>query len=1368
MLAMRMVSAIRHELQRQISVKTLFQQATVAALAIHLQGKMKLKEPAAIRAGVRPERAPLSFGQERLWFIHQLEGSVQYHIPEAIRIRGDLRREALSSALREIVRRHEVLRTVIKEENEVVWQETLAWEEWELGWIEGGEDTLQPLMTALLLQPMDLTRDFMLRATLIGLGPGEHVLVLITHHIASDGWSAGILLSELWTLYGSFTKNEELSLPKLPLQYTDYACWQRNHLSGLLLEGHIDYWKQKLSGVEMLMLPVDHSHLPEQGRKGANLYRRLGKELSEGLRRLSRQQECTLFMILLTVFKILLSRWSGQQDICVGSPIAGRTQRELEGLIGFFVNTLALRSDLSGDPSVQELLQRVRVTALDAYEHQEIPFEKVVEAVVRQRDLIRNPLFQVMFILQHVQEQALPTPEGLEWSPVLFVQKTAVFELTFCVTESPEELGLIVEYCVDLYEEATITRMMDHFIQLLQAVVRHPEKKISELPMLGDMESRRMVEMGKGKVIAYDREATVVSLFSEQALQMQEAAAVVFEDRILSYRQLDESSTRLANYLKRSGVGVETPVAVCMERSPELLIGMLGIMKAGGAYVPIDPDYPVERIAYMLSDTGVSLVLCSPASKAALPEGFSGRALLVDDAGQEPVTLPLVALQSGNLAYVMYTSGSTGRPKGVMVEHRNITSLVKGGGYMSLTSSDVLLGAGSPSFDAITHEYWGALLNGGKLVLCSKHTLLDHRLFKTVMRDNKVNKMFFTTGWFNQLVDAEVGLFAGLEVVMVGGEKLSPGHIDKFYKAHPCIRLFNVYGPTENTTFSLICPVAQPYGGEDPPIGRPLGNRSAYILNALQLAPAGVPGEICVGGDGVARGYFGQRELTAEKFLPDLFGEEGGRIYRTGDIGKWLPDGNIAYLGRMDEQLKIRGHRIEPGEIESVVQASGMVHQVVVLGRKDTMGRMGLVGYVVAGGNDFDRQGMVSYLQQFLPEYMIPPLWVEMEEMPLNSSGKVDRRALPEPERKGPEDGYVAARDETEEQLVTIWQEVLGMERIGVHDNFFQLGGNSLIMLSLLKKIRQLCPTIYLKDLFIHQTVGRLAMFIAEKMGQDRRDGMEWADGHLILLNDADGSRPLFVIPGSQGFSDGYDELARAFDGRYTVYGIQMRGTKGSEQPVQDMVEIAALNIASIKTVQPEGPYRLVAHCFGAHAAYEMVRQLEAAGDEVAFVAMLDISVILNRLRIEGDNIPVAAMMASIRNLTRSFKLVADPLPEWLQTLEATLHALPQEERVKHIATCLHEQYPGRKDAVEFVVRLFHLEMVNVLVKYTPADSIGCPLVVVKAEEEDWRGYEPDLGWSERAPMHHVITSPGNHNSMVRGEHAVLLAHRLLAVTGDV
>jgi len=380
----------------------------------------------------------------------------------------------------------------------------------------------------------------------------------------------------------------------------------------------------------------------------------------------------------------------------------------------------------------------------------------------------------------------------------------------------------------------------------------------------------------------------------------------------------------------------------------------------------------------------------------------------------------------------------------------------------------------------------------------------------------------------------------------------------------------------------------------------------------------------------------------------------------------------------------------------------------------------------------------------------------------------VDRRALPEPERKGPEDGYVAARDETEEQLVTIWQEVLGMERIGVHDNFFQLGGNSLIMLSLLKKIRQLCPTIYLKDLFIHQTVGRLAMFIAEKMGQDRRDGMEWADGHLILLNDADGSRPLFVIPGSQGFSDGYDELARAFDGRYTVYGIQMRGTKGSEQPVQDMVEIAALNIASIKTVQPEGPYRLVAHCFGAHAAYEMVRQLEAAGDEVAFVAMLDISVILNRLRIEGDNIPVAAMMASIRNLTRSFKLVADPLPEWLQTLEATLHALPQEERVKHIATCLHEQYPGRKDAVEFVVRLFHLEMVNVLVKYTPADSIGCPLVVVKAEEEDWRGYEPDLGWSERAPMHHVITSPGNHNSMVRGEHAVLLAHRLLAVTGDV
>ncbi|GAA3937003.1 amino acid adenylation domain-containing protein [Chitinophaga oryziterrae] len=1094
---------------------------------------------------------PLSSSQERLWFIDQMEGSVKYHIPVVLKMKGALNRDALAYALQQIVNRHEVLRTVIEETRGVARQRVGEKDCWQLDVIIH-DHPQEGLIQSLIDAPFDLSADHMLRASLIVQGNEEYVLVVTMHHIAADGWSTGIIVRELTALYSARVQGHSPQLPVLEIQYADYAVWQRKYLSGKVLEEQLQYWNDKLSDTAALELPLDHPRPVIQSTRGAIASFRLDRRLSDQLKALSLQQGTTLFMTLLAVFKVLLYRYTGQEDICVGTPVAGRTRKEVDQLIGFFINTLALRSDLSQQPSFAGLLQQVKKTTLEAYDHQELPFEKVVETVVKERDLSRNPLFQVMFVLQNTPGSPDLELNGVTFSHIDTGHTTAKFDLTCSMEESSTGITGRMEYCTDLFSAATINRMIQHFEQLLQSVVKTPAAKISALSMLTAEEATLVIKTFNDTSVAYPANKSIIALFTEQVNAHPEAIAVRFGEDTLTYAALHESSSQLAHYLQSKGVGNESLVPLCMERSLEMMTGILAILKAGGAYVPLDPAYPEERISFMLAECNSDLLLTTTSYR----DRFINRQLIFLDqlpallSGQPVDEIP-VQQKADDLAYVIYTSGSTGKPKGVMVTHRNVVSLATGGDFVSLNREDILLSTGSLSFDATTIEYWGMLLNGGQLILCPQHHLLDNILLKQEISKWQVTKMWFTSSWFNQLVDDDITLFEGLTAVMVGGEKLSEEHIRRFRNAWPEVAVINGYGPTENTTFSLTYLIKDI--GRSIPIGRPLGNRTAYVLDTMQNpVPVGIAGELYVGGAGVSRGYLNQPELTAGKFIPDPYAP-GEKLYRTGDRARWLPDGNVEYLGRIDDQVKIRGYRIEPGEIESVLLGCELVTQAVVIAQKVSKGHNRLIGYIVPNGV-FNREGIVTYLRAQLPEYMVPALLIEMEKLPVTTNGKIDKKALPEPEEMALQTNeFIAPRNRTEQTIADIWKELLGIERIGIYDNFFELGGDSIITIQVVSRARRAGYELHPRDLFLHQTIERLALQLSTQREQT-------ITGEQGLLTGSSG-----LLPIQQWFFE-TNEAAGSYFNQSVLMGID----KG--------IEASLLNTAIIRLVQYHDALRFVYH----------------------------------------------------------------------------------------------------------------------------------------------------------------------------------------------
>jgi amino acid adenylation domain-containing protein len=1067
LLATRLVSRVRVVFGVELALRALFEGPTVAELAKAVE-EMRRAELPVLPPVVPIERTgalPLSFAQERLWFIDRLDpGSAVYNVPVAWRLGGSLDEAALERALGEIVRRHESLRTVFREVDGAPVQVIAPFGGFALpmedlsGLSEADrEAALGRLAAEEALQPFDLAAGPLIRAALLRLGAEDHVLLLSMHHIVSDGWSTGVLLREISTLYEAYREGRESPLPELAVQYADYAVWQREQLEGEALEQQLAYWRERLAGApELLELPTDHPRPAMQTYRGETVPVELSIELLERLHALGRSEGATLYMTLLGAFQVLLSKYAGSEDVVVGSPIAGRTRGEVEELIGFFVNTLVLRSDLSGDPSFREVLRRVREATLGAYEHQEVPFEKLVAELQPERSLSHSPLFQVMFTLQNAGGGGGALP-GLEVNGVGAVLEIAKFDLSLSLVATPEGLLGGLNYNTDLFERGTIERMLAHLERVLEQVAADADVSLSRLALTGPEERARVIVEWNRTERPYPRGVCVHDLFDTQVRERPDAVALAWGEESLSYAELDARANRLANHLVRLGVGPESRVGVLLERSVELIVSILAVLKAGGCYVPLDPSYPPERLRLMLSDSDAR-VLLSRSELAGVVEAGDLDVVRLDQAAgalaSESIEAPRSGATADNLAYIVYTSGSTGKPKGVMVAHRHVVQLVVETDYVQIRPGDRVAQASNSSFDALTFEAWGAFLNGATLVGIPRDVLLSSPALREMLREERITTLYQTTALLNQLSREQPDIFAPLREVLFGGQASDADSVRRLLKAGGPKRLLHMYGPTETTAWCSWEQVE--HVAEDAltvSVGRATGNQRIYLLDAaLNPVPVGVPGEAYVGGDGVVRGYLERPGLTAERFLPDPFASEpGARMYRTGDRLRWKADGRLEFIGRVDEQVKIRGFRIEPGEIEAVLSAHAEVREARVIVREDQPGEKRLVAYVVGG---VEADALREHLRESLPEYMVPSAVLVLDALPLTPNGKLDVRALPAPELASAEERYVAPRTAAEEVLAEIWAEVLRQERVGVHDNFFDLGGHSLLIMRLLAKIQ--------------------------------------------------------------------------------------------------------------------------------------------------------------------------------------------------------------------------------------------------------------------------------------------------------------------------
>jgi amino acid adenylation domain-containing protein len=1069
LLATRVVSRVREVLAVELPLRALFEGPTVAELARRVEDEWRRELP-VLPPVVPIERTgalPLSFAQERLWFIDRLEGGrAPYNIAAALRLTGALDVDALERSLGEIVRRHETLRTVFREVDAGAVQVIVPFAGFtlpvdDLSGLPGTarETEVRRRVREDAARPFDLTKGPLVRAALLRVADEEHVLLLCIHHIVTDGWSTGVILRELSALYGAYRDGGDSPLAELAVQYADYAVWQREQLRGEALDQQVRYWKERLAGAPALLeLPTDRPRPPVQTHRGARERFDLPRALLDRLQAVGRGEGATLYMVLLSAFQLLLSKYSGSEDIVVGSPIAGRTRREVEELIGSFANTLVLRTDLGGDPTFRELLGRVREGTLGAYEHQEVPFERLVAELQPERSLGHAPLFQVMFALQNVDRSGFDVA-GLRMERVSAEVETTRFDLE--LTAIPHDGGILgaLEYSTDLFDRSTVLRMLGHLERVLEQVTADADVRLSELELLS-AEERGMVVDAWNRTERGSSDAPAHARFAEWARRAPEAVALLDGREAVTYGELDRRAAVLARHLRELGVGPETPVGLCMERTPELLVGVLGIWKAGGAYVPLDPAYPAERLGWIISDAALPVVVATGSTAGVLPE--HGATLVRVDQLPEPASetaskaVPEVPASDASLAYVIYTSGSTGRPKGVLVPHGSLSNLLAATREaFGIHEGDVMPALASYAFDIWLFEALLPLTSGAAVRLVARERVLDAPALVEEIADATL--VHAVPALMRQLAQAEreTPRLGRLRRAFVGGDRVPADLLVEMREALPGAETHVLYGPTEGTILASTHPVPEDGMVEGHPIGRPLGNVRLYVCDALgSPQPAGVPGELLIGGAGVARGYLGHSAMTAERFVPDPFSTEGGaRLYRTGDRARWRADGTLEFLGRVDFQVKVRGFRIELGEIEGALRRSEGVVDCVVLAREDVPGEPRLVAYVVgeAGADE-----LRAHVRRSLPEYMVPAAFVHMETLPLTPNGKLDRKALPAPDHAADADRYVAPRTPVEEVLAEIWAEVLGVERVGVHDSFFELGGHSLLIMRLLARIQDM------------------------------------------------------------------------------------------------------------------------------------------------------------------------------------------------------------------------------------------------------------------------------------------------------------------------
>ncbi|MGC5568945.1 amino acid adenylation domain-containing protein, partial [Streptomyces sp. FR-108] len=1268
------VSRIREVFGVEVSLADLFDAPTVRGLASVIDTSARSAEPPltpAARDSAFP--LPLSFAQQRLWFLDQLEpGSPEYNMSTRLRLTGDIDLPALGATLDAIVARHEVLRTRLVADAEGVPHQLVdppAAVPLPLLDLSGSEDPrgeAEGLIIKDGLTPFDLANGPLLRATLVRMAPDDHVLVLGMHHVVFDEWSDGVLQREFSVLYRAFRAGEPNPLPPLAVQYADVAAWQRRWLSGDVQEAQIAYWRRQLSGAKRLELPTDRARPAVRSTEGSVARFTVPAETADALRRLSREHGTTMFMTLLAAFDILMGRYAESDDVVVSTPVANRNRAETEDLIGFFVNTLLMRTDLSGDPSFTEVLRRVRETALGAYAHQELPFEQVVDALADVRDRTRSPLTRVSFNYTAGAARTSYSGDscgdgpgdgpgdgsegGSEGGDDRGAARGAVgmrvetgtgllpvqFDMVVTLGEDNGVLTGEIQYSTALFDAVTVERIAGHMVTLLGVVGEDADQPVGELPMLTEAEHRRLVHEWNDTAEELPEAGGVHELIAGWAAETPGAAALVSGELTVTYAELLERAHRLAHYLRRAGVGSESVVGLCLPRGIDMVVAMLAVWQAGAAYLPLDPEYPADRLGFMLADSRATLLLGTEELVDELPVGRL-RTVVVDapdvvaELAAQPSTSPEVEVHPAQLAYVIYTSGSTGRPKGVQIAHGGVVNLVRAQAKaFGVEAGDAVVQFAPFGFDAAVSEVCVTLGSGGTLVVATAQERAEPDALATLVRRRHVRVATLPPSLLTVL---RPGDLTGLRTLVTAGERLEATTAAAWRDEH---RLLNAYGPTETTVCASIAALdtiatldtsatvagldtsaghdtvvavpgpfdagagARGHGG--PPIGGPIANTRVYVLDEqLRPVPVGTTGELFIGGAGVARGYLGRAALSAERFLADPFVGDGARMYRSGDQVRWLVDGQLEFIGRTDDQVKVRGFRVEPGEIEAVLAAHPAVRTAVVTAYGQSADRK-LAAYLVPTDHSEgipDAADLREALLRSIPDYMVPASFTEMSRLPLTTNGKVHRAALPEPETvRSTSTEYVAPAGAAEELLARVWSEVLGIERIGAHDNFFELGGNSLLVTQIVGRIRSAGHDISVGDLFDHPTIAAAAPLIQiHAEDPEVRSAVTIRAGTTLPA--------VFAVHTLTGEVAAFAEVAGHLTEGQQFYGLQERGLTGEDAQPTSVEEMATTYIGEVLRIQQDGPYVLTAQSGSSYVAFEMARQLTAMGKDVAGVYLM-------------------------------------------------------------------------------------------------------------------------------------------------------------------
>ncbi|MEN6309577.1 MAG: amino acid adenylation domain-containing protein [Anaerohalosphaeraceae bacterium] len=1255
LMAVRMIYAIEKQLGVKVSIQKIFELQTIQSLAEFIEShKTSSSQDAIVPLTDRFAPARLSFAQQRLWFLYLYESDkTVYNIPLALRFKGQLNQILLRQALEALVNRHESLRTTFETAEDGSPRQRvhdsipLPWTFEDLSTLPAASQTaqLESICQQQARQVFNLECGPLIHFHLIGLGPDECVLTITMHHIISDGWSISVLLEELATLYKTFVANKPSPLVPLSIHYTDYAAWQLDQFTRPdYLKDQIQYWTQLHAGQHQdAELPTDFPRPASQTFEGGCLQQALSESIRSQVQAFARQHHTTSFVVYLTVLKILLARYTGQSNICIGIPATNRSRKECESILGFFVNTLAIRTDLSRCQSFRDALKQVHDSVSAGFANADYPFDRLIDHLQLERQTGKTPLFQILFTHQSPFAAVDNLPD-LQMTIEPIYNGTSKFDLSLFVEETDRDIVVSAEYNTALYKPETITRILTHYEHLLSCALHTPEVSLCQISLLTEPEQQQLAEWNNTHK-DYPKDKCIHQLFEQQAAKTPDAVALVFEEQTLNYQQLNARANQLAHYLMAHGVGSDVPVGVCMDRSFELMVALLGILKAGGVYVPLDPAYPTERLNHMIRETGMTVILTRQRFQI-LDFGQSSHIVAVDSKWKQicaasPLTNPEVSIRLQHATYILFTSGSTGTPKGVVVEHGAIlNSFLWLQETFALGSQDRVLQKTTFTFDVSLWDMLWPLLFGARVVLASPEKHIDMDYLVEMIRSHQITVINFVPSVLDLFLShPRVSQCTSLRLVLAAGEALSYSLQTRFFELLKA-ELHNLYGPTETIQVTWwACRKDSPYPMV--PIGKPIANTQAYILDhALQPVPIGVPGELYIGGVQLARGYLARPELTEERFIRNPFNPDpNSRLYKTGDICRWLEDGNIDYLGRADDQVKIRGFRIELGEIETALRSHPGVAQAAVAIHENQPGQKTLLGYIVCTQKQaVTANDILAYLRQRLPDYMIPAGIMELDQIPLTASGKTNRKALPTMKTVQSHRPLRLPETKLHRQLAEIWKDLLQIPQVGIDDNFFHLGGHSLLAARLfyyLEKCFQISLPLGL--IFEAPTLGQLAAHLQNQ----RHDVMSKA---VVQIKPGRLKQGIFYLPGVGGHTLNFYHLAHYLNIPLSQYGLNLPGLDGKQKPMETIEQMASFFIREIQQIQPEGPYWLCGFSMGGRIAYEMALQLTKQGHNVAFLGILGTS---------APGFPKAYLWKPAHYLERFWKFCGLSLDEKMRYLQS-------------------------------------------------------------------------------------------------------------------